>query len=40
MEPRSYSAVPVGTNFAVAGYARSTGDVSLDPFKPESMRIP
>lgn len=34
MEPRSYSAVPVGTNFAVAGYARSTGDVSLDPSLP------
>jgi len=34
MEPRSYSAVPVGTNFVVAGYARSTGDVSLDPSLP------
>jgi len=34
MEPRSYSAVPVGTNFVVAGYARSAGDVSLDPSLP------
>jgi hypothetical protein len=34
MEPRSYSAVPLGTNFVVAGYARSTGDVSLDPSLP------
>jgi hypothetical protein len=34
MEPRSYSATPVGTNFLVANYARSTGDVSLDPSLP------
>lgn len=34
MEPRSYSAVPIGTNFVVAGYARSTGDVTLDPSLP------
>lgn len=34
MEPRSYSAAPVGTNFVAASYARSTGDVSLDPSLP------
>jgi hypothetical protein len=34
MEPRAYSAVPTGTNFLIAGYARSTGDVSLDPALP------
>jgi hypothetical protein len=34
MEPRTYSAVPIGTNFIVANYARSTGDVSLDPALP------
>ena len=34
MEPRAYSAVPVGTNFVVANYARSTGGVSLDPTLP------
>ncbi|SOE82373.1 Putative MetA-pathway of phenol degradation [Caballeronia arationis] len=34
MEPRAYSAVPVGTNFVVASYARSTGGVSLDPTLP------
>src|SRR5258708_8141842 len=30
MEPRAYSAVPVGTNFAVFDYARSSGNVSFD----------
>ncbi|WP_246217579.1 transporter [Paraburkholderia panacisoli] len=34
MEPRSYSAVPIGTNFVVADYARSSGGVSLDPALP------
>ena len=34
MEPRSYSAVPIGTNFVVANYARSSGGVSLDPALP------
>ncbi|MFM0168469.1 transporter [Paraburkholderia sediminicola] len=34
MEPRAYSAVPVGTNFAVFDYARSSGDVSFDPSLP------
>ncbi|MFL9904514.1 transporter [Paraburkholderia fungorum] len=33
-EPRTYSAVPVGTNFAVFDYARSSGDVSFDPSLP------
>lgn len=34
MEPRAYSAVPVGTNFVVLDYARSSGDVSFDPSLP------
>jgi hypothetical protein len=34
MEPRAYSAVPIGTNFIVAGYARSSGQVLLDPSLP------
>jgi hypothetical protein len=34
MEPRSYSAVPVGTNFVVATYARSSGDILFDPSLP------
>lgn len=34
MEPRSYSAVPVGTNFVVASYSRSSGDVLFDPSLP------
>ncbi|CAE6818206.1 hypothetical protein R69888_05977 [Paraburkholderia haematera] len=34
MEPRAYSAVPVGTNFAVFDYERSSGDVSFDPSLP------
>jgi hypothetical protein len=34
MEPRTYSAVPVGTNFAVFDYSRSSGDVSFDPSLP------
>ncbi|MFM0337082.1 transporter [Paraburkholderia fungorum] len=34
MEPRAYSAVPVGTNFVVFDYARSSGDVSFDPSLP------
>ncbi|WP_408364313.1 transporter [Paraburkholderia sediminicola] len=34
MEPRAYSAVPVGTNFAVFDYARSSGNVSFDPSLP------
>ncbi|MGF6754967.1 transporter [Paraburkholderia sp. GAS42] len=34
MEPRTYSAVPVGTNFVVLSYARSSGDVTFDPSLP------
>ena len=34
MEPRAFSAVPVGTNFLIGGYAYSTGSASLDPSVP------
>lgn len=34
LEPRAYSAAPVGTNFLLGGYARTTGDVSLVPSIP------
>lgn len=34
MEPRAYSAVPIGTNFIVVNYARSTGGFSFDPSLP------
>jgi hypothetical protein len=34
MEPRTYSSVPIGTNFVVADYARSTGGFSVDPSLP------
>jgi hypothetical protein len=34
MEPLSYSAVPVGTNFVVLDYARSSGGFSFDPSLP------
>ena len=34
MEPRSYSAVPIDTNFLIASYQRTTGDVGLDPSLP------
>src|SRR5579864_8207704 len=34
MEPRAYSAVPVGTNFVGIGYARSSGGFSVDPSLP------
>jgi hypothetical protein len=30
MEPRSYSASPIDTNFLVGSYQRTTGDVALD----------
>jgi hypothetical protein len=36
MEPRAYSATPIGTNFLIAGYTRATGGVSLDPSLPVS----
>src|SRR5215470_1630363 len=31
LEPRSYSPAPVGTNFVVINYGRTTGSVVLDP---------
>jgi Putative MetA-pathway of phenol degradation len=34
LEPRAYSASPVGTTFAVAGIGRSRGGVVLDPSLP------
>jgi len=34
LEPRSYSASPVGTTFVVAGAGRSSGSVLLDPSLP------
>ena len=36
MEPRSYSAAPVGTNFVLGSYQRGWGDVALDPSLPIS----
>ncbi len=34
LEPRAYSNIPVGINFAVAGYSYSSGDVLPDPSVP------
>jgi hypothetical protein len=34
LEPKAYSASPVGAVFVVAGYARSTGSVVFDPSLP------
>jgi len=34
LEPRAYSASPVGTTFAVVGFARSSGDITFDPGVP------
>jgi hypothetical protein len=34
LEPRAYSAAPVGLNFLVAGYAYSKGDVGFDAAAP------
>jgi len=34
MEPRAFSVSPIGTNFLVGGYTRSTGGVSTDPSLP------
>jgi len=34
LEPRAYSAAPIGLNFVLAGYTYSTGDVLLDPTLP------
>ncbi|WP_213308732.1 transporter [Paraburkholderia sacchari] len=36
LEPRTYSASPVGTNFIVAGYSHVSGDVLTDPSLPIS----
>jgi len=36
LEPRSYSPNPMGVNFVVAGYVRSTGGVLFDPSLPFS----
>lgn len=34
LEPRTYSAAPVGTNILVIAYGRSTGDLTFDPSLP------
>jgi hypothetical protein len=34
LEPRSLTNVPIGMNFALAGYVYSTGDILLDPAVP------
>jgi hypothetical protein len=34
LEPRAYSAAPVGTEFVLVSYVRSTGDVLVDPSLP------
>jgi hypothetical protein len=34
LEPRAYSASPVGTNFLIAGYSRLKGEVLTDPSLP------
>ncbi|QNI34274.1 transporter [Alloacidobacterium dinghuense] len=34
LEPRAYSASPVGTSFLSVGFSRSTGDVTFDPTIP------
>ena len=34
MEPKAYSASPVGANFLVGSFSRSTGDVLFDPTLP------
>jgi hypothetical protein len=34
LEPRAYSASPIGTTFAVVGFARSAGDITFDPSIP------
>lgn len=36
LEPRAYSPSPVGTNFLVVAYTRTTGDVVFDPALPFS----
>jgi len=34
LEPRAYSPAPIGTNFALAAYGHSTGEVLTDPSVP------
>src|SRR5262249_50059169 len=34
LEPRAYSASPIGLNFVVVGYGRSSGSVLFDPTLP------
>src|SRR4051812_27992321 len=34
LEPRSYSNIPVGMNFALVGYGHTTGDVAFDASSP------
>jgi hypothetical protein len=34
MEPRAYSAAPIGTNFLLGGYAHSRGGIATDPSVP------
>lgn len=34
LEPRAYSASPIGTSFAIVGFGRSSGDVTFDPSIP------
>ena len=34
LEPRAYSAAPIGTNFLLAGYTHTSGGVSTDPSLP------
>lgn len=34
LEPRAYSASPVGTTFALVAFARSSGDITFDPSIP------
>jgi hypothetical protein len=36
LEPRAYSASPIGTNFVLLGYSYSKGDVDVDPSLPIS----
>ena len=37
MEPRSYSASPIDTNFLIGSYQRTTGDVALDTDLPINL---
>src|SRR5262245_4888605 len=34
LEPRAYSASPVGTTFVLAGFGRTAGDITFDPSVP------